>query len=153
VTNIKHPAAIMTVDEANQKTRAKSNWSKLKAKLNTSPGVKKNSTKVSSVVPTEVVLTHPFGLSCSLDCTDKRLEERMRRMVVGLDCEMVGLGDDGRMSALARCTLVDFDGEILLDTFVQPKGFVTDFRTKYSGVRRGDIRRDKAVTLEEVCMR
>jgi hypothetical protein len=83
-------------------------------------------------------------------CSDKRLEDKMRRLVVGLDCEMVGLGDNGRMNALARCSLVDFDGHVVYDTFVQPKGFVTDFRTKYSGVRKGSIRKDQAVTLEEV---
>lgn len=49
-----------------------------------------------------------------------------------------------------RCCLVDFDGEKIYDRFVRPKSFVTDFRTKYSGVRRCDLRKGEAVTLEEV---
>lgn len=36
---------------------------------------------------------------------------------VALDCEMVGVGLDGKRSMLARCSIVDFDGEVLLDCF------------------------------------
>jgi RNA exonuclease 4 len=69
---------------------------------------------------------------------------------VALDCEMVGIGSSGKKSALARCCLVDFDGNKLYDQFVRPKSFVTDFRTKWSGVRKSDLREGVAVTLEEV---
>ena len=68
---------------------------------------------------------------------------------IGLDCEMVGLGPSGKLSALARCCLVDFNGNTIYDSFVRPNDYVTDFRTKYSGVRKGDLR--NAVTLKEVC--
>jgi RNA exonuclease 4 len=68
---------------------------------------------------------------------------------VGLDCEMVGLGPSGRQSALARACLVDYQGDVLYDRFVRPKGFVTDFRTKYSGVRSGNLRKGEACTFEE----
>ena len=68
---------------------------------------------------------------------------------VGLDCEMVGLGHSGKQNALARCCLVDFDGNKIYDKFVRPPGVVTDFRTKWSGVRRKDLRKGEAISLEE----
>lgn len=69
---------------------------------------------------------------------------------VALDCEMVGLGTDGKVSALARCAIVDYDGKVIYDEFVRPPGLVTDFRTKYSGIRKKDLRRDNAISLPEV---
>ncbi len=132
-----------------------SNWAQLKSKI--APPTNKKPKKLLVTQTTEVEEeeernekpTGAFGIALPA-CSDKRLEDRMRRLVVGLDCEMVGLGDNGRMNALARCSLVDFDGNVIYDTFVQPKGFVTDFRTKYSGIRKSSIRKDQAVTLEEV---
>lgn len=53
---------------------------------------------------------------------------------VGMDCEMVGVGPDGIESALARVSLVNYHGEVLLDTFVRPVGRITDYRTAVSGV-------------------
>lgn len=73
----------------------------------------------------------------------------MRDRVVALDCEMVGIGLNGKVSALARCSLIDFEGNVLFDEFVQPKGHVTDLRTKWSGIRKRDISSRKAVTLED----
>lgn len=69
---------------------------------------------------------------------------------IGLDCEMVGIGPDGTQSALARCCLVDFDGRVVYDQFVRPPGYVTDFRTQWSGVRKKDLREGSAVSLLEV---
>ena len=79
------------------------------------------------------------------------MDDREKDKYIGLDCEMVGIGSNAKKSVLARCCLVDFDGEKIYDEFVRPKSYVTDFRTKYSGVRKSDLRRGKAVTLEEVC--
>jgi predicted secreted protein len=69
---------------------------------------------------------------------------------VGLDCEMVGIGASGKQSALARCCLIDFDGNVIFDEYVKPPGFVTDFRTKYSGIRKKDISGDHVISLQEV---
>jgi hypothetical protein len=63
---------------------------------------------------------------------------------------MVGVGSNAKKSVLARCCLVDWEGEKIYDEFVRPKSYVTDFRTKYSGVRKCDLRRGNAVPLEEV---
>ncbi|CAN0424916.1 unnamed protein product, partial [Hapterophycus canaliculatus] len=36
-----------------------------------------------------------------------------KALYVALDCEMVGVGPGGCRSALARCCLVDWDGNIM----------------------------------------
>lgn len=53
---------------------------------------------------------------------------------VALDCEMVGVGPDGRFSALARVTLIDWNGNTLMDEYVKPGQKVTDYRTFVSGI-------------------
>lgn len=63
-------------------------------------------------------------------------EERERTgKYVAIDCEMVGVGDDGVRSALARVSIVNYNGHVLYDTFVIPQEKVTDYRTKVSGIR------------------
>ncbi|GAA6215275.1 apoptosis-enhancing nuclease-like [Lates japonicus] len=56
--------------------------------------------------------------------------------VVALDCEMVGTGPGGRCSELARCSILDYHGNVLYDKYVQPCQPVTDYRTPWSGIRR-----------------
>jgi RNA exonuclease 4 len=79
---------------------------------------------------------------CTIDWRD-------RAKFVALDCEMVGIGIDGKTSALARCSIVDFDGKTIFDEHVRPPAFVTDFRTKWSGIRKHDLRQGHAITLQE----
>jgi RNA exonuclease 4 len=52
---------------------------------------------------------------------------------------MVGLGPLGSESALARVSVVNYHGHVLMDTFVQPRERVTDWRTWVSGVREVDL--------------
>lgn len=85
----------------------------------------------------------PLEFKDNLSATEKQ-------QYVALDCEMVGIGSNGKRSALARAAVVDFEGTVLYDNYVRPKSFVTDFRTKYSGIRKSDLRVGHAVTLEEV---
>ncbi|KAJ7626895.1 MipD protein [Roridomyces roridus] len=58
---------------------------------------------------------------------------------LALDCEMVGVGPEGAESVLARVSLVNFHGAVLLDAFVRPKERVVDYRTEWSGVRERDM--------------
>lgn len=53
---------------------------------------------------------------------------------------MVGVGPNGLRSVLARVCVVNSAGNVLLDRFVRPQHKVTDFRTKYSGVRPANLR-------------
>mmetsp|Transcript_13382 Transcript_13382/g.28942 ORF Transcript_13382/g.28942 Transcript_13382/m.28942 type:complete len:180 (+) Transcript_13382:724-1263(+) len=61
---------------------------------------------------------------------------------------MVGVGTDGRKSALARASAVDWDGRVLLDAFVRVPERVTDFRTFVSGVRPRDIAASNESAIE-----
>ena len=54
---------------------------------------------------------------------------------VALDAEMVGVGEGGKRSALARIVIVGFDERICYSAFVRPPETVTDWRTAVSGVR------------------
>ena len=61
---------------------------------------------------------------------------------VGLDCEMVGVGDDG--SILAKISIITHDGKILLNKFVAPTEPVTDYCTDVSGIRPEDLVKAKS---------
>ncbi|CAI5757202.1 unnamed protein product [Candida verbasci] len=54
---------------------------------------------------------------------------------IAIDCEFVGVGPEGEESALARVSIVNFYGYVLLDVFVKPKEKVTDWRTWVSGIQ------------------
>ncbi|XP_794891.3 RNA exonuclease 4 [Strongylocentrotus purpuratus] len=58
---------------------------------------------------------------------------------VALDCEMVGIGHEGKESILARVSMVNEYGHCIYDKFVKPREKVTDFRTEFSGVRPKDL--------------
>lgn len=58
---------------------------------------------------------------------------------MALDCEMVGIGEDGKESALARVSIVNHHGECLYDKYVIPGEEVTDYRTQFSGIRPHDL--------------
>ncbi|KDQ12015.1 hypothetical protein BOTBODRAFT_162195 [Botryobasidium botryosum FD-172 SS1] len=84
---------------------------------------------------------------------------------LAIDCEMVGIGDiptasdhsqprhrvkgvrqqnrlnkeENGESSLARVSLVNFHGAIILDCFVRQKERVTDYRTFVSGIREDDL--------------
>ncbi|XP_019582294.1 interferon-stimulated gene 20 kDa protein isoform X1 [Rhinolophus sinicus] len=55
--------------------------------------------------------------------------------VVAMDCEMVGVGPH-QESGLARCSLVDINGDVLYDKFIRPEGEITNYRTRVSGITR-----------------
>lgn len=54
---------------------------------------------------------------------------------VAIDCEMVGVGPEGSISALARVSLVNFHGQVIMDKYVRPLEKIVDFRTEWSGIR------------------
>lgn len=69
-------------------------------------------------------------------------------LIVGMDCEMVGVGLSGKTSVLARCSIVDYDGNVLYDKHVRPVEKVTDFRTHVSGIRSRSLK--KAIPFAQV---
>lgn len=52
---------------------------------------------------------------------------------------MVGVGPNGEENALARVSIVNYYGIVLLDAYVSPSQYVTDWRTKFSGIRPADV--------------
>jgi len=75
-------------------------------------------------------------------------KDRLLGPYIALDCEMVGVGPMGAESTLARISVVNYFGAVLLDEFVRQKERVTDWRTQWSGVRAKDM--INARTFEEV---
>lgn len=58
---------------------------------------------------------------------------------LAVDCEMVGTGPKGSNSQLARCSIVSYEGDVVYDKFINPPVPVTDYRTRWSGIRRCDL--------------
>lgn len=56
--------------------------------------------------------------------------------LVAIDCEMVGTGPGGRTSDLARCSIVDYQGDVMYDQYIRPAAPIVDYRTRWSGIRR-----------------
>jgi RNA exonuclease 4 len=67
---------------------------------------------------------------------------------LGIDCEMVGVGEGGHDDALARVSVVDFHGRQVYDSYVKPRERVVDWRTHVSGVAPKHMA--KARTFDEV---
>ncbi|KAI8385602.1 hypothetical protein BD560DRAFT_452573 [Blakeslea trispora] len=68
---------------------------------------------------------------------EKPRSEGQPKRIIAVDCEMV-LTVKG--SALARITLIDEDGSVLLDEMVKPDQPVIDYLTKYSGITPADLK-------------
>ena len=64
---------------------------------------------------------------------------------LAIDCEMVGVGPDGIESALARVSIVNLYGHVLIDKYVKPKEKVTDYRTDISGILYHHLHNGEAV--------
>ncbi|RMD45029.1 hypothetical protein DV735_g208, partial [Chaetothyriales sp. CBS 134920] len=70
---------------------------------------------------------------------------------LAMDCEMVGVGPlrgGSTESALARVSIVNYNGEQVYDSYVKPKEKVTDWRTHVSGILPKHM--EVARTFEEV---
>lgn len=60
---------------------------------------------------------------------------------VAIDCEMVGTGPQGRLSELARCSVVNYEGDVIYDKYVQPELPIVDYRTRWSGITKQHMKR------------
>jgi hypothetical protein len=60
--------------------------------------------------------------------------------VVAVDCQMIRVRDGEQSTlALAQVSIVDFNGVVLLDTFVSPTLPVVDYRTRVHGIQKHDL--------------
>lgn len=60
-------------------------------------------------------------------------------LYVALDCEFLGIGPKGSTSVLGRCSIINYNGHVIYDKFVCPREVITDFRTRWSGIRPSDM--------------
>ncbi|XDV52951.1 hypothetical protein PO909_021582 [Leuciscus waleckii] len=67
--------------------------------------------------------------------------------LVAMDCEMVGTGPGGRCSEVARCSIVNYYGSVIYDKYILPRHPVTDYRTRWSGIRKHHLA--QAVPFED----
>ncbi|KAF9229206.1 hypothetical protein BS17DRAFT_792179 [Gyrodon lividus] len=59
--------------------------------------------------------------------------------ILALSCSNVGVGPGGTTAMLARVSVVDFRGNVLLDTFVSPTMQVSDYRTATTGIETSHL--------------
>ncbi|XP_026464186.1 RNA exonuclease 4-like [Ctenocephalides felis] len=75
--------------------------------------------------------------------SDKKEDKRNQPLItkyVAMDCEMVGVGEEGKENMLARVSIVNKHGDCIYDKFVAPREEVVDYRTSVSGVRPSDLK-------------
>ncbi|MEW5307227.1 MAG: hypothetical protein WDW36_009635 [Sanguina aurantia] len=101
-----------------------SNWAALKKTVGAT-GAGRAHSQLPDKSGDEPMRTLPGPVGTSVEVTQ----------VLAMDCEMVGVGRNGERSALARVAVVNNDGNVLLDEYVATKEAVTDYRTKWSGIR------------------
>jgi len=77
------------------------------------------------------------------------ISEEEKSRYVAIDCEMVGCGPGGYRSALARVSIVNWDGDVILDKYVRVEEEVTDYRTFVSGITASDITSSDAISFDE----
>ncbi|KAL6032697.1 hypothetical protein STEG23_025061, partial [Scotinomys teguina] len=68
-----------------------------------------------------------------------KVPQNLPGKMVAVDCEMVGTGPKGRVSSLARCSIVNYDGDVLYDEYIRPPCYIVDYRTKWSGIRKSHM--------------
>ena len=84
----------------------------------------------------------------SSSTADEELSLEQQALYIAMDCEMVGIGQRGNTSSVARVTLVGWNGETLFDEFIRQDREVTDYRTFVSGITSEDLETAE-LTLEE----
>lgn len=70
----------------------------------------------------------------------------LKNVAVAIDCEMVECGYTHQ--ALARCSIVDYNSNVVEDIYVRPDIYVTDYRTRYSGITPKHLRSPSCVSLK-----
>ncbi|EMD41973.1 hypothetical protein CERSUDRAFT_102358 [Gelatoporia subvermispora B] len=71
-------------------------------------------------------------------------------LFLGLACTCVGCGPGGSTSMLARVAIVDYRGQEIFCTYVQPTLTVSDYRTGTTGIEAANLQPGNAKTFPEV---
>lgn len=100
----------------------------------------------------EAIRAQKGGKISALDLFPKAsLKDEAKQAVgkyIAVDCEMVGVSPEGAISALARISLVNYHGQVVLDKYVKPLEKIVDYRTQHSGIRPHHMK--DAVSLREI---
>ncbi|KAJ1933670.1 3'-5' exonuclease [Linderina macrospora] len=93
-------------------------------------------------LPTDLVKARVSSAPSSSKPAKATVSKEKREAIgkyLAVDCEMVGAGFKGSRSMLARVSIVNYYGHVIMDTFVKPQEQVTDYRTWVSGIRKSDL--------------
>ena len=85
----------------------------------------------------EIAQTQPYAPPVS----QSHLSPHQQR-VVAVDCEMVGVlsrTSTKLASALGRCSIVQYDGQVIFDEYIRPEERIIDYRTRWSGIRKSNM--------------
>ncbi|XP_011874875.1 PREDICTED: RNA exonuclease 4 isoform X2 [Vollenhovia emeryi] len=74
------------------------------------------------------------------DSVVRNKENKTLTKQIAMDCEMVGIGEHGVESMIARVSIVNKYGDCMYDKYVQPREKVVDYRTAISGIRPEHLR-------------
>lgn len=142
-----------TITPVASRKAAGSNWETAMAKTTQptakneqeSNGVAANNSNGENVAPSTTTLT-------KAQRHRKKRRNALLHKYVAMDCEMVGVGLNGLDDMLARVSIVNRRGDVLLDKFVKPQERVVNYRTSVSGVRPHDMANgeDMATVQDEV---
>lgn len=88
-------------------------------------------------------------LNEEINLSNKSFEAKLKNIgkYLAIDCEFVGIGLEGKESALARVSLVNYFGHVIIDDFVKPRDTVTDWRTWVSGIKPENMK--QAIPFKE----
>ncbi|ELK24200.1 PREDICTED: apoptosis-enhancing nuclease [Myotis davidii] len=81
------------------------------------------------------------GAPCDRKPSPREAAGPLPSRCVAIDCEMVGTGPCGRVSELARCSVVSYHGDVLYDKYIRPEMPIVDYRTRWSGITRQHMRK------------
>lgn len=117
--------------------------------------------KIESHVETQDMAESPKNGQCKpltdnqsdTDCNDLKPIpiSPLNGLILALDCEMVECvsASGSPLNSLARCSIVDYDGKIILDLYVKQTQPVTDYRYRYSGISEQILREKPCISYKE----
>ena len=74
---------------------------------------------------------------CDSHDGNNNIDDATLRDAIAVDCEMIQT--EAQNNALARVCLISWEETVLLDMYAAPPGKVTDYLTRYSGIREHDL--------------
>ena len=96
---------------------------------------------------TSTTIKEPVKVGISEDTRINSNKSKEIGKYIAMDCEFVGVGPEGKESALARISIVNYFGHVVLDEFVKPREKDVEWRTWVSGIKPEHMK--NAITFKE----